>query len=97
MPPPDQAVCRAYGREWIKRNAAKAREAMSRWRTAHREEDRANKRDYYARNRERSWLLRPRGHARARSSGSVGTRRIELDRERHPLLSPLQYAEAHRD
>src|SRR5437660_9946717 len=54
MPHADPAVRRAYGREWIKRNAAKAREAMSRWRTAHREEDRANKRDYYARNRERS-------------------------------------------
>src|SRR2546429_8079343 len=54
MPHADPAVRRAYGREWIKRNAAKAREAMSRWRTAHREEDRANKRDYYARNRARS-------------------------------------------
>src|SRR2546426_11025670 len=54
MPHADPAVRRAYGREWIKRNAAKAREAMSRWRKAHREEDRANKRDYYARNRERS-------------------------------------------
>jgi len=54
MPYTDPEVRRAYGREWIKRNAAKAREAMSRWRAAHRDQDRANKRDYYARNRERT-------------------------------------------
>ena len=50
----DREVRRAYGRDWMKRNAAKAREAMSRWRAGHREQDRANKRDYYARNPERS-------------------------------------------
>jgi len=54
MPHADPEVRRAYGREWIKRNAARAREAMSRWRAAHRDQDRANKRDYYARNRERA-------------------------------------------
>ena len=56
MPVPyaDPEVRRAYGRDWIKRNAAKARDAMSRWRAAHRDQDRANKRDYYAKNRERT-------------------------------------------
>ncbi|MGH2471915.1 MAG: HNH endonuclease [Candidatus Limnocylindria bacterium] len=54
MPHADPEVRRAYGREWIKRNATKARDAMSRWRAAHRDQDRANKRDYYARNRERT-------------------------------------------
>ena len=54
MPHADPEVRRAYGREWIKRNAAKAREAMSRWSAAHREQDRASKRDYYARNRKRT-------------------------------------------
>ena len=54
MPHADREARRAYGRDWMKRNAAKAREAMSRWRAAHREQDRANKRDYYARNPERS-------------------------------------------
>src|SRR2546428_13943102 len=50
----DREVRRAYGRDWMKRNAAKAREAMRRWRAGHREQDRANKRDYYARKPERS-------------------------------------------
>lgn len=54
MPHADPNVRRAYGREWMKRNASKARDAMRRWRAAHRGQDRANKRDYYARNRERS-------------------------------------------
>jgi len=54
MPHADPEVRRAYGRAWIKRNAARARVAMSRWRAAHRDQDRANKRDYYARNRERA-------------------------------------------
>ena len=54
MPHADREARRAYGREWIRRNAAKAREAMSRWRATHREKDRENKRHYYARNRERS-------------------------------------------
>ena len=54
MPHADPEVRRAYGREWIRQNAAKARDAMRRWRARHREDDRANKRDYYARNSERT-------------------------------------------
>jgi 5-methylcytosine-specific restriction endonuclease McrA len=40
----------------MKQNAEKARDAMRRWRSHHREDDRARKRDYYERNRERSKL-----------------------------------------
>lgn len=54
MPHSDPEARRAYGREWMKRNALKARAAMARWRAGHREKDRANKRDYYSRNRERT-------------------------------------------
>jgi|SRR5437867_1081246 len=146
MPHADPEVRRAYGREWIKRNAAKAREAMSRWRAAHREQDRASKRDYYARNRKRTkaavvayrlanpevvrvvrrlrrarevaalgaytttqWLDLVRLYGgccgycgiaatlEPRPSGSLVTRRIELDREHHPVLPLMQHAEANRD
>jgi len=47
--PEDQ---RAYGREWIRRNADKAREAMRRWRATHADEHNAERRQYYARHRE---------------------------------------------
>jgi 5-methylcytosine-specific restriction endonuclease McrA len=47
--PEDQ---RAYGRDWIRRNAEKAREAMRRWRDAHPDEHNAERREYYARHRE---------------------------------------------
>lgn len=53
MPHRDPERRRAYGREWMRLNAAKAREAMRRWRAAHREVDRLRKRDHYAANSER--------------------------------------------
>lgn len=43
---------RAYGREWMRRNPGKAREAMRRWRARHGDQDRAAKRQHYRLNRE---------------------------------------------
>lgn len=53
MPYKDPEQRRAYGREWMKRNAEKAREGMRRWRRRHPEEHLAEVRAYYQRNRER--------------------------------------------
>lgn len=44
---------RAYAREWLKRNAQKARDAVRRYNKAHPERRRAAKRLYYARHPER--------------------------------------------
>jgi 5-methylcytosine-specific restriction endonuclease McrA len=43
---------RQYARDWLKRNADKARAAVRRWRIAHPEDHNAKNRLYYARNRE---------------------------------------------
>ncbi|MEP7003320.1 MAG: HNH endonuclease signature motif containing protein [Chloroflexota bacterium] len=53
MPYADPDKRRAYGREWIRRNGEKAREAMRRWRERHPDEHRAENAAYYARNAER--------------------------------------------
>src|SRR5258706_1975529 len=52
MPYKDPERQRAYAREWIKRNAQKARDAVRRWRIAHPDEHNAKNRLYYARNRD---------------------------------------------
>ena len=52
MPFKDVNERRAYGRAWMQRNAEKARDAMRRWRAAHRETDRARKRARYLANTE---------------------------------------------
>lgn len=52
MPYKDPEDQRAYGRDWMRRNADKAREAMRRWRAAHRDEHNAERREFYARHRE---------------------------------------------
>jgi len=44
---------RAYGRDWIRRNAEKARAAMRRWRQRHPDQHAAEGRAYYARNKKR--------------------------------------------
>ena len=49
MPYKDPEQRRAYGREWIRNNAEKAREAMRRWRKNHPEQHAAQSRDRYAR------------------------------------------------
>ena len=53
MPFADPEKRRAYGRDWMKRNAERAREAMRRWRLNHPDEHRAENRAYYARDPER--------------------------------------------
>ena len=53
MPYSDPEKRRAYGREWMKLNAQKAREAMRRWRERHRDAHRAENAAYYARHAER--------------------------------------------
>ncbi|MGH2450824.1 MAG: HNH endonuclease [Candidatus Limnocylindria bacterium] len=52
MPYKDPDARRAYGRDRMRRNPDKAREAMRRWREKHAEQDRAGKREWYARYRE---------------------------------------------
>src|SRR5262245_1086757 len=52
MPYKDADARRRYGREWIKRNPGKAREAMRRWRAAHPDEHNADNRASYERHRE---------------------------------------------
>lgn len=49
MPYKDPERARAYGREWMKRNAEKAREAMRRWRKNHPDLHAAASRERYAR------------------------------------------------
>jgi 5-methylcytosine-specific restriction endonuclease McrA len=53
VPYSDPDKRRAYGREWMRRNAAKARAAMQRWRQQHPDDHRAENRLYYARDPER--------------------------------------------
>ena len=48
MPYKDPEERRAYGREWIRNNAERAREAMRRWRKNHPEEHAAQSRARYA-------------------------------------------------
>jgi 5-methylcytosine-specific restriction endonuclease McrA len=52
VPYKDPERQRQYARDWIRRNAEKAREAMRRWRAAHPEEHAKDSRASYARNRE---------------------------------------------
>jgi 5-methylcytosine-specific restriction endonuclease McrA len=52
VPYKDPERRRQYGRDWIKRNAEKAREAMRRWRSVHPEEHNADTRLDYSRHRE---------------------------------------------
>lgn len=53
VPYKDPERRRAYGRDWMKRNAEKAREGMRRWRAHHPELNLSNKREYYRKNSER--------------------------------------------
>ena len=53
MPYKDPEQRRAYGREWIRNNAEKARDAMRRWRKNHPAEHAAQSRDRYARDPEK--------------------------------------------
>src|SRR5256885_5166915 len=52
MPYKDPNRRRAYGRDWMKRNADKARDAMRRWRHRHPAEHSEDARSYYARRRD---------------------------------------------
>jgi len=51
MPFKDLNERRAYGRAWMRRNAQKAREAMRRWRAAHRQQHRAARNEWDRQNR----------------------------------------------
>ena len=86
MPYSDPEQRRAYGREWIRLNAERARAAMQRWRERHPEDHRAEGRAYYARHRERIGaaiaeyhrthpeVVKAKGHAyRARKRASPGS------------------------
>jgi len=51
MPYKDPERRKQYGRDWIKRNAERARDAMRRWRAAHPDDHSQDSRAYYARHR----------------------------------------------
>ena len=53
MPYRDIEKRRSYGRDWMRRNPEKAREAMRRWRQAHPVEHSKETRDFYARHKDR--------------------------------------------
>ena len=52
MPHKDPEARRAYGREWMRKNVEKARQAMRRWRQRHPEQHSAEARAFYARHRD---------------------------------------------
>ena len=83
MPYSDPEKRRAYGREWMKRNADKARGAMRRWRERHPDAHRAENAAYYARHAERL-KRRIEGYHRANP----------LDREHPSRVPSLQREEA---
>jgi 5-methylcytosine-specific restriction endonuclease McrA len=85
VPHSDPEQRRAYGRDWMRRNADKARDAMRRWRERHPDEHNAEGRAYYARDperRQRQIDASPNRNAvrramherrRARAAGAVGS------------------------
>jgi 5-methylcytosine-specific restriction endonuclease McrA len=79
MPYADPDRRRAYGREWMRLNADKARDAMRRWRAANRDVDRAAKRAYYAANDE---AVRAANKAYAQSHPEVAVVKRHRRRER---------------
>lgn len=79
MPYADPEKRRAYGREWMRNNSAKARAGMQRWRAAHPEEHRAEGRARYARHRER---LKAQIAAYHRANPDV----VRAKREKHRAL-----------
>lgn len=82
MPHKDPAARRAYGREWMRRNAEKAREAMRRWRARHPEKHAAQSREFYARHRERLKAKIAAYHA-----ANPDVRRTGWERRRARLLN----------
>ena len=65
MPYKDSERRRAYGRDWIRSNPEKAREAMRRWRARHPDKHNAEARSFHARHRE--WRLQQQAEYRARN------------------------------
>jgi 5-methylcytosine-specific restriction endonuclease McrA len=80
MPYRDIEKRRAYGREWMRRNAAAARDAMRRWRERHREVDRKRKRDQYRVDRRRV-IVRNAAYARAHPDVRLAIRHRRRARE----------------
>jgi 5-methylcytosine-specific restriction endonuclease McrA len=84
MPYRDPQRRREYGRDWIRRNAEKAREAMRRWRAAHPEEHAKDTRASYARNREarlEQSLAYHRAHPEVRTASDNKRRLQRLESE----------------
>lgn len=80
MPYKDPEQRRAYGREWIRNNAEKAREAMRRWRKSHPEEHAAQSRDRYARDPEKVKRIIESSPNRAAVRRAMRNRRRDLVR-----------------
>ena len=79
MPYKDLERQRVYAREWIKRNAQKAREAMRRWRAGHPDERNADRRAFYQRHRAAELAQSARYH---RDHPEVGLARSQNYRAR---------------
>lgn len=90
MPFKDLDRRKQYGRDWMMRNAEKAREAMRRWRAAHPEEHAKDSRASYARNREvrlQQSLEYHRAHPEVRKA-------IDNKRRMHKLASGGDFTSA---
>lgn len=92
MPHKDPEKRRAYGREWMKRNAEKAREAMRRWRAAHPAEHAADTRADYAKHRDQRLAQSAMYH---REHPEVGRARSQNRRARelaaHGSFTPTEW------
>ena len=90
MPFRDPEERRRYAREWIRRNADRARDAMRRWRKAHPDEHSAEVRSYYARHREERLAQSAEYH---RANPHIGVARSQNYRARR-LTAPGAFTAA---
>ncbi len=91
MPYRDPEERRRYAREWIRRNADRARDAMRRWRQAHPDEHSAEVRSYYARHREERLAQSAEYH---RANPEIGLARSQNYRaRRRAAVGSLRAAE----
>ena len=90
MPYREPEERRAYGREWIRNNAEKAREAMRRWRKNHPDEHAAQSRERYARDPDKVRRIIEASPNRAAVRRAMHNRRRERVRG-HPAFSAAEW------
>src|SRR5687768_18618534 len=93
MPFKDLNERRAYGRAWMRRNAQKAREAMRRWRAAHRQQHRAARNEWHRQNRAKADARKARyaeRHPEQRVAARERRRASKLDAARTVQAAELR-------